>query len=159
MRELTSVYLAEVYDAVAYLPGGTKARKLLVENSIKYLAGLEREAHDSPQLQRDLAVAYDRLGDVQGDYIGANLGDTQGALESYRRALRLRRALVEHDPTLRGAPRAAAQLREAERAADGPEHRTRSADVSRAKARNWRTVCCRTRAPLHAIDVTPRRRT
>jgi eukaryotic-like serine/threonine-protein kinase len=100
VRELTSVYLADVYDAVAYLPGGTKARKLLVENSIKYLAGLEREARDSPQLQRDLAVAYDRLGDVQGDYIGANLGDTQGALESYRHALRLRRGLVEHDPTL-----------------------------------------------------------
>jgi serine/threonine protein kinase len=100
VRELTSVYLADVYDAVAYLPGGTKARKLLVENSIKYLAGLEREAHDSPQLQRDLAVAYDRLGDVQGDYIGASLGDTQAALESYGHALRLRRAIVEHEPTL-----------------------------------------------------------
>ncbi len=100
VRELTSVYLADVYDAVAYLPGGTKARKLLVENSIKYLAGLEREAQDLPQLQRDLAVAYDRLGDVQGDYIGANLGDTQGALDSYRQALRLRRGLVERDPTL-----------------------------------------------------------
>ena len=100
VRELTSVYLAEVYDAVANLPGGTRARKLLVENSIKYLAGLEHEAADLPQLQRDLAVAYDRLGDVQGDYIGANLGDTQGALDSYRSALRLRRALVERDPTV-----------------------------------------------------------
>jgi eukaryotic-like serine/threonine-protein kinase len=100
VRELTSVYLAEIYDAVVDLPGGTRARKLLVENSVKYLAGLERDAQDSPQLQRDLAVAYDRLGDVQGDYIGANIGDTQGALESHRRALRLRRALVGHDPTL-----------------------------------------------------------
>ncbi|HKU14754.1 MAG TPA: serine/threonine-protein kinase [Steroidobacteraceae bacterium] len=100
VRELTSVYLADVYDAVAYLPGGTRARKLLVENSIKYLAALEQEAHDLPQLQRDLAVAYDRLGDVQGDYIGANIGDTQGALESHRKALRLRRTLVQHDPTL-----------------------------------------------------------
>ena len=100
VRELTSVYLSEVYDAVAYLPGGTKARKLLVENSIKYLAGLEREAQDSPQLKRDLAVAYDRLGDVQGDYIGANIGDTQGALESFRHALRLRREVVQHDSTL-----------------------------------------------------------
>jgi eukaryotic-like serine/threonine-protein kinase len=100
VRELTSVYLADVYDAVAYLPGGTKARKLLVENSIKYLAALEHEAQDSPQLQRDLAVAYDRLGDVQGDYIGANIGDTEGALESHRHALRLRRALVQRDPTL-----------------------------------------------------------
>ena len=100
VRELSSVYLADVYDAVAYLPGGTKARKLLVENSIKYLRGLERDAQDSPQLQRDLANAYDRLGDVQGDYIGANVGDTQGAIESYRRALNLRRGLVNRDPTI-----------------------------------------------------------
>jgi serine/threonine protein kinase len=100
MRELTSVYLADVYDAVAFLPGGTKARKLLVENSVKYLAALEQEAQDSPQLQRDLAIAYDRLGDVQGDYIGANLGDTQGAVESYRRALQLQRGLVQRNPTL-----------------------------------------------------------
>ena len=100
LRELTSVYLSDVYDAVAYLPGGTKARKLLVENSVKYLRGLERDARDSPQLQRDLANAYDRLGDVQGDYIGANLGDTQGALESYRRALSLQRGLVKHNPTI-----------------------------------------------------------
>jgi eukaryotic-like serine/threonine-protein kinase len=99
VRELTSIYLAEVYDAVAFLPGGTKARKLLVENSVKYLAGLEREAQDSPQLQRDLAVAYDRLADVQGDYIGANIGDTEGALESHRRALRLRRALAQSEPS------------------------------------------------------------
>ena len=100
LRELTSVYLSDVYDAVAYLPGGTKARKLLVENSVKYLRGLERDAHDSPQLQRDLANAYDRLGDVQGDYIGANLGDTQGALDSYRRALNLQRGLVKQNPTI-----------------------------------------------------------
>src|SRR4030095_7087109 len=79
VRELTSVYLADVYDAVAYLPGGTKARKLLVENSIKYLAGLEREAQDSPQLQRDLAVAYDRLGARQGGHIRADNRDSGGA--------------------------------------------------------------------------------
>ena len=85
---------------MAYLPGGTKARKLLVENSVKYLRGLERDAQDSPQLQRDLANAYDRLGDVQGDYIGANVGDTQGAIESYRRALNLQRGLVKHNPTI-----------------------------------------------------------
>ena len=62
--------------------------------------GLERDAQDSPQLQRDLANAYDRLGDVQGDYIGANVGDTQGAIESYRRALNLQRGLVKRNPTI-----------------------------------------------------------
>ena len=100
VHDLTTVFLFDVYDTVEKLPGGTSARKLLVENSLKYLAALEHEARDAPQLQRDLAVAYERLGDVQGDYIGANLGDTQGAVENYRRALKLRRALVDHKPSL-----------------------------------------------------------
>jgi len=60
VRELTSVYLADVYDAVAYLPGGTKARKLLVENSIKYLAGLEHEAQE--ELAAELRPLREPLG-------------------------------------------------------------------------------------------------
>jgi len=100
VRELTAVYLADVYEAVAKLPGGVAARKLLVDNSIKYLSALEKEAQDSPELQRDLAVAYERLGDVQGDYIGANLGDVDGAVASYRRSLEIRRGLAKRQPGL-----------------------------------------------------------
>jgi serine/threonine protein kinase len=90
VRELTNTYLRDVYDAAANLPGATAVRKLLVENSLKHISALESEANDSIEFQRDLAWAYQRFGDVQGDYLGANLGDTQGAVESYRRALRLR---------------------------------------------------------------------
>lgn len=100
VRELTAVYLADVYDSIAKLPGGTAARKLLVENSIKYLAALEQEARDSPALQRDLALAYERLGDVQGNFTGAATGDTSGAIESYQRSLNIRRELVAKYPTL-----------------------------------------------------------
>ncbi|MET0986514.1 MAG: hypothetical protein ABW034_14025, partial [Steroidobacteraceae bacterium] len=72
---------------------------LLVENSMKYLGALERDAQDSPELQRDLALAYERLGDVQGDWIGANLGDTQGAVDNYRRSLQMRRAIAARHPS------------------------------------------------------------
>lgn len=100
VRELSAVYLADVYSAVAKLPGGTAARKLLVENSIKYLASLEHESRDSPELQRDLAMAYERLGDVQGDFNSAAVGDTKGAIESYQRSLQIRRELVAQNPSL-----------------------------------------------------------
>jgi len=94
VRDLTNTYLRDVYDAAANLPGATAVRKLLVENSLKHISALESEAQDSIEFQRDLAWAYQKFGDVQGDYLGANLGDTQGAVESYRRALRLREIIA-----------------------------------------------------------------
>ncbi|MET0533391.1 MAG: serine/threonine-protein kinase [Steroidobacter sp.] len=94
VRELTNTYLRDVYDAASNLPGATAVRKLLVENSLKHISALEDEAEDSLEFQRDLAWAYQKFGDVQGDYLGANLGDTQGAVESYRRALRLREQIA-----------------------------------------------------------------
>lgn len=94
VRELTNTYLRDVYDAATNLPGATAVRKLLVENSLKHISALESEANDSIEFQRDLAWAYQKFGDVQGDYLGANLGDTQGAVESYRRALRLRQKIA-----------------------------------------------------------------
>lgn len=99
VRALTKIYLRDIYDAAANLPGATQVRKLLVENSLKHISALESEAQDSIDFQRDLAWAYQKFGDVQGDYLGANLGDTQGAVESYRRALRLRENIAARTKT------------------------------------------------------------
>jgi non-specific serine/threonine protein kinase/serine/threonine-protein kinase len=100
IRKLTNTYLRDVYDAAVNLPGATEVRKLLVENSLKHIAALESEAQDSLEFKRELAQAYLRFGDVQGDYLGANLGDTEGAVQSYRRALRLREQVAEQSPTI-----------------------------------------------------------
>jgi serine/threonine protein kinase/tetratricopeptide (TPR) repeat protein len=94
IRKLTNTYLRDVYDAAVNLPGATEVRKLLVENSLKHIAALESESQDSLEFKRELAWAYERFGDVQGDYLGANLGDTEGAVESYRRALHLRKVVA-----------------------------------------------------------------
>jgi eukaryotic-like serine/threonine-protein kinase len=45
-------------------------------------------------LQKELASAYERVGDVLGYPYGANLGDSAGALRSYRKALAIRESLV-----------------------------------------------------------------
>ncbi len=44
-------------------------------------------------LQLDLARAYDRVGDLQDGFQGANLADTEAALRSYVRALSIRNAV------------------------------------------------------------------
>src|SRR5262249_43943524 len=49
-------------------------------------------------LQRELVEAYIRVGDVQGNPGGSNLGDTSGALASYQRALSISEDLSRRDP-------------------------------------------------------------
>jgi eukaryotic-like serine/threonine-protein kinase len=100
VRQLSGAFLGDVYEAIAKIPGSTGARKLLVNNTLDYLAALERDAPDSLELRRDLGRAWERLGDVQGAYLDPSLGERQQALDSYRRSLVIREALVRDDPSL-----------------------------------------------------------
>jgi eukaryotic-like serine/threonine-protein kinase len=94
VRALANSLLFEIHDAIRDLPGSTGARKLLVDRALKYLDSLARESSGDIGLQRELAAAYERVGAVQGDPLYANLGDTTGAIESYRKALAMRQAIA-----------------------------------------------------------------
>lgn len=89
VRALAGSFVFEMHDAIAPLPGSTQARQLLVSRALVYLDGLAAEAADEAELQRELARAYLKIGDVQGLPYQANLGDTKGALASYRKALKI----------------------------------------------------------------------
>lgn len=97
VRALANSLIFGVHDAIENLPGATPARKLLVSNALRYLDSLAQEASGDLSLQRELASAYEKLGDVQGDPSGTNLGDTAGALASYRKALAIRAAVASTD--------------------------------------------------------------
>ena len=99
VRRLSTSFLFEFHDAIATLPGATTARLLVVSKALEYLDSLAAEAEDDPELQRELAAAYDRVGDVQGNPGGANLGDTEGAITSYQKAQATRRTLAAGDPS------------------------------------------------------------
>jgi eukaryotic-like serine/threonine-protein kinase len=90
VRQLAHSLLFDIHDSIQDLPGSTTARKILVDRALKYLDSLSKDSSDTPDLERELATAYERVGDVQGNPYNANLGDTAGALESYRKALRVR---------------------------------------------------------------------
>ena len=51
-----------------------------------------------PELLKEIARGYDRLGDVQGNPYFANLGDLPGALISYQKADKIRRTVLDHSP-------------------------------------------------------------
>ncbi|MBL0170565.1 MAG: protein kinase [Gemmatimonadaceae bacterium] len=89
VRTLATSFLFELHDAIVNLPGSTPARALLVRRALVSLDGLAREAQGDPVLQRELAVAYQKVGDVQGNAYNSNLGDTRGALRSYRKSVEL----------------------------------------------------------------------
>jgi len=96
--KLTHSLLFDYHDAIAGLSGSTPIRMKLVRDTIDYLDRLGRESGGSLPLQRQLAAAYLRIGDVQGRPYSANLGDTAGALASYRRAAALLQPLSAAHP-------------------------------------------------------------
>ena len=98
VRRLSTSFLFDFHDAIATLPGSTPARLLVVSKALEYLDSLASEAGDDRELQKELAAAYDRVGDVQGNPGAANLGDIDGAIKSYRKAEAIRRTLAVGAP-------------------------------------------------------------
>ena len=104
VRGLANSLLFEVHDAIRDLPGATPTRQLLVNRALEYLDRLAADAGERPDLQRDIASAYLRVGDVQGRPLNPNLGDTQGARASYDKAVGIYESLArlgEPDVALR----------------------------------------------------------
>jgi eukaryotic-like serine/threonine-protein kinase len=98
-RKLANSLIFEIDRSIGDLPGATAARKLLVSRALEYLDGLSKDAKGDASLERELATAYDRVGDVLGYPYAANLGDSPGALESYRKALAIRETLASSPRT------------------------------------------------------------
>lgn len=98
VRRLAHFVIFDMHDAVTPLAGSTPARKLLVSNALQYLDSLNRDTGGDEALQRELALAYVRVGDVSGNPAQANLGDTGEALRSYRKAAALLDPLFRKHP-------------------------------------------------------------
>jgi non-specific serine/threonine protein kinase/serine/threonine-protein kinase len=98
VRKLANSFLFEFSPLIENLPGSTPARKLLVERALEYLDNLSQEMDDDFELRRELAKAYEKVGDVQGNPYNPNLGDIKGALESYEKARLIRQQLSDKEP-------------------------------------------------------------
>ncbi|QOY88299.1 serine/threonine-protein kinase [Paludibaculum fermentans] len=94
VRSLANSFLFEFHDRIANLPGSTEARQLVVDKALTYLSSLAAESGGDRSLQLELASAYLKVGDVQGDPSASNLGQREAAMVSYGRALEIARTLV-----------------------------------------------------------------
>jgi serine/threonine protein kinase len=94
VRELASNVVFKYHDGIANLQGSTEIRKMLVNDATKYLDNLSQDGGGDAGLRRELANAYVKLADVQGKTYYSNIGDTNGAIENYRKAIGLLETLA-----------------------------------------------------------------
>jgi non-specific serine/threonine protein kinase/serine/threonine-protein kinase len=97
VRALANSILFEISDAIRDLPGSTPARLLLVERAQTYLDKLAHESGNDLSLERELAEAYKKIGEVQYRVGYPNLGDINGAIASARKELTLREKVSAKD--------------------------------------------------------------
>lgn len=98
VRKLADSLIFDIHDSIRDLPGAGNSRHLLIDTSLHYLDSLSQEAAGDTGLERELAAAYVRLGDLQGRVLEANEGDYAGARKSYQRAFTLLEAALQQDP-------------------------------------------------------------
>ncbi len=98
VRRLAHTVLFDYHDAIADLPGSTPVRQKLVQDALSYLDGLSQQKQDEA-LEREIALAYVKVADVQGNTYNPNLGDTAGGLESARKAVAHAEPLYRKGPS------------------------------------------------------------
>lgn len=98
VRQLSNALLTDIFPKIERLPGSTEARQAVLTQSLKYLDSLANEAAGDLQLQSELASAYEKIGDLQGNPTNPNLIALTDALASYEKANAMRRGLLEKSP-------------------------------------------------------------
>ena len=71
----------------------TAARKLLVTEAVAEFDRMAQDARYDEGLKREAANGYHKIGDIQGNPARSNLGDFNGARESYNKELELSKSM------------------------------------------------------------------
>jgi tetratricopeptide (TPR) repeat protein len=86
VRKLAHTFVFDLHDEIANLEGSTKARQMMVRTGLEYLDNLAKNAGGNLDLQSEIAAAYMKIGDAEGNPNKSNLGQTADAVASYRKA-------------------------------------------------------------------------
>ncbi len=81
--------ILDYHDQIAELEGSTKLREKLVVDAVDYLDAISNENTDNSELLKESAIAYRKIGDVQGKPYHANLGKLDEALVNYQKSVDL----------------------------------------------------------------------
>ena len=105
VRNLARSVVFEIHDAVADLPGATKARALIVRKRAGVSRCRRSRSHRGSRPELEVAAAYARISEIQANIGTANLGDEKAAITTAEKALAMRRSVTlaypDHAPALR----------------------------------------------------------
>ena len=95
VRKLANTVLFDYHERIKDLPGATETRKKLVTDALEYLDNLAQTSDNVPDLQRELALAYRKVAQIQNGYESSgNTGETGASLANYRKALLIQEKVV-----------------------------------------------------------------
>jgi tetratricopeptide (TPR) repeat protein len=93
VRQIANRLVFDYHDRISRLAGATEVREELLTDALKYLDALAvDDASDGqldPQLARELATAYQRIGALQGEMFSPGLEQLDAARTSLNKALAL----------------------------------------------------------------------
>lgn len=97
IRTITRDLVLRFGDAVTWLPGGMKIKEELLGDALRTLDRLARDS--DPALRAEVAGAYARLAELQGNDQTLTLGKPDAALVNAQKAAQLARPLLATRPT------------------------------------------------------------
>jgi eukaryotic-like serine/threonine-protein kinase len=100
VRSMASVLVFGASESLQDVPGATATRSALMKTALAALDHAYTDAPLDPDLLRELAMAYQRAGDLLGNPTNANLGDMVGARAAYAKAITAAEALMRQTPQL-----------------------------------------------------------
>ena len=97
-HKIASLFLVDIHDAIAKLPGSTPAREVLLGQSLKYLNELAHDASEDIGMHKALALAHERFAELQAGAVAGGLGQASAAFKTYGRAQEIREELARAHP-------------------------------------------------------------
>ena len=90
LRALANSLVFEADKELIKLPGATPVRARLLKSALGYLDQMANQDNSDSRMAEELAEAYEKIGDIQGQPEMTNLGQTAQSLESYRKSEAIR---------------------------------------------------------------------
>jgi len=95
---LARVAIGDFYKEIIDLPGTLPARQMIIDEALKYLESIERNAGDDVALQIDVAWCHRRIGQMIGGMRDPSLDRPREAIEHYEAALAINEAILATHP-------------------------------------------------------------